>query len=412
MNYERVFCTGSDKLEPFWLGIQKLAERVDASWEIRHFERESFPEIAREELVHANLAAHFSENDLLTALWACGDLPRQLDPEGQFGQPPITVLRTPRFLVDLYLWNKVDISIHDHTFVGAFGNLSGDSINCVYEFATADDSDPNVRTGALNRKTFERLRPGDVRAIEEGRRFIHQVWHLTQPTITIALRTWDYRPEVNPFLYLDPGLTWRYKPGLLTESEQRRIQLARYLFSRCHPRRIALTEALILSSGPFAGLSTLFGCSDACHSDDWLDLSRTLESSDLFWLRAGLAAIKAYEYRSAVSWNNLIDYEQREVIAALSTCRNRTELRGFPIRASLDDLVDTVVRMSSKGVLSFQLEPGHMTLIKQMAAGKKSDHLLTAVLREHPDLAVDSESMQEVCASLRALPLLQPLWVD
>jgi hypothetical protein len=137
-----------------------------------------------------------------------------------------------------------------------------------------------------------------------------------------------------------------------------------------------------------------------------------LESSDLFWLRAGLAAIKAYEYRSAVNWKNLVDYEQREVIAALSTCRNRSELKRFPIRASLDDLVDVVSRMSSKGVLSFQLEPGHVTLIKQMAAGKKSDNLLAAVLREHPDLAVDSESMQEVCASLRALPLLQPLWLD
>jgi len=138
------------------------------------------------------------------------ELPEQFHKLAAFGQPPVTLFAHENFIIEAYFWLKPETAIHDHAFNGAFTNLLGSSLSVTYEFVEADSLEERVRRGRLLQRGQELLGPGHVTRIESGQKFIHRIWHLSQPTVTLVIRTRRI-PE--------PCRQWRYYPnGLSIES--------------------------------------------------------------------------------------------------------------------------------------------------------------------------------------------------
>ncbi|MEZ5347183.1 MAG: hypothetical protein R2681_16675 [Pyrinomonadaceae bacterium] len=190
--------------------FSELGKTVEDLWVDKNYDEELFPEIAAKALKEANLPEKVNAWEVLE--WTLGQthLPDQKDLPGRFGDPPITLYNSPRFHIDTYFWLEGTTSIHQHAFCGAFQVLHGSSIHSWYEF------DPKVRVntfaqvGDINLKQCEILSVGDVQEIWAGKDYIHSLFHLDQPSVTIVVRThksplylpqFDYR---KPFLALDP----------------------------------------------------------------------------------------------------------------------------------------------------------------------------------------------------------------
>jgi hypothetical protein len=187
-----------------------LGEKVEKLWRDGNYDEEDFPSIAKRALQEANLPEKVSAWEVIE--WTLGQthLPEQKDLPGRFGDPPITLYNSPRFHIDTYFWLEGTTSIHQHAFCGAFQVLHGSSIHSWYEFDRKEKVNSFTEIGDMNLKSCELLSVGDAQEIWAGKRYIHSLFHLDQPSVTIVVRThksplflpqFDYR---KPCLAMDP----------------------------------------------------------------------------------------------------------------------------------------------------------------------------------------------------------------
>jgi hypothetical protein len=125
-----------------------------------------------------------------------------------FGEPPITVYRGRDFYISALYWLDGTTSIHQHGFSGAFRVLVGSSIHAEYAFARQEAVNSRLLVGDLGFAGAELLRPGDVRPIRAGDAFIHALFHLERPSVTIVIRTDADDVGTPQFRYYRPGLAF------------------------------------------------------------------------------------------------------------------------------------------------------------------------------------------------------------
>jgi len=117
-----------------------------------------------------------------------GRIPPPSYPDVQFSDCRITTFRDPRFYVQTLVWMTGSVAIHDHTFAGAFRVQAGTALHATYRFTRGEEVSSRAEVGTLELVGVEHLRPGDVRAIEPGWEFIHCLFHLGSPSVTMLAR--------------------------------------------------------------------------------------------------------------------------------------------------------------------------------------------------------------------------------
>jgi ribosomal protein L16 Arg81 hydroxylase len=207
--------------------FEELGSRVQDLWLAKHFDERAFPEVAmkaleemppRERTNHVDIARH---GLLATAI------PRQHDLEATFGEPPLTLFHGQDFHVEALFWIDGLVSIHQHSFSGAFHVLEGSSIHCEYTFAQRERINARMLLGDVTLKGAELLKAGDSRPIPGGRQFAHATYHMDRPTVTIVVRTVS-EPENRPqYTYRRPCLA--LAPQEMQARTMRRLQLLRML---------------------------------------------------------------------------------------------------------------------------------------------------------------------------------------
>jgi hypothetical protein len=188
------------------LDFIKLGEQLEADWRAADYDEGVFPSLAADGLRSAGLHEKYSAWQVLE--WTLGqtELPKQRDVSGRFGDPPITIFSGPRFHIDVYFWFHGTTSTHQHGFCGAFQVMHGSSIHSWYEFDLKDKVNSFCEIGEMRLKTCELLNVGDVQPILPGRQYIHGLFHLDHPSVSIVVRT-DKSPLFLPqFDYHKPGL--------------------------------------------------------------------------------------------------------------------------------------------------------------------------------------------------------------
>ncbi len=192
--------------------IRKTAETVDGQWKKAGYAIDALPKIATEALTASGLTPCSDIQSFFDELAREPRFPTQLGLHSKFGDPPLTLYSTDRFVIDLYLWLKPSTSIHSHDFAGAFTVLHGKSLHIQYDFSDRLSYSDGIITGHLGLRSTEVLDKGAVRTISEGLEFVHQVLHLSTPTVSLVIRNTTKPEHKRPLYQL-------WKSGLAAKSD-------------------------------------------------------------------------------------------------------------------------------------------------------------------------------------------------
>jgi hypothetical protein len=258
--------------------FQKLGEEIEALWRDMNYNEEIFPEIAAAALKRAGLPTKLTAWEIVEWTLRQNELPPQKDVHAKFGDPPITLFVAPRFYIDAYFWFDGTTAIHQHSFCGAFQVLLGSSIHSWYEFERRDAVNSFTETGDMNLKVCELLKVGDVQEIWAGRRYVHSLFHLDQPSVTIVVRTEKspmFLPQYSyhkPFLAIDPFFQH--------DTTTKKIQAITTLIRSKHPDTDRLINELLETSdfqSSFSILSTVHSFLQSNQLDQLFNLSGSAE---------------------------------------------------------------------------------------------------------------------------------------
>ena len=223
--------------------FNKVGKELEEAWRAKDYDEAIFPVMAAEALKNANLPSQVTPWEVIEWTLAQSELPRQKDVPGRFGEPPITLFVAPRFHIDVYFWFEGTTSIHQHGFCGAFQVLEGSSIHSWYEFERGDAVNSFCELGEMSLKLCELLEVGAVQEIRPGRQYIHSLFHLDHPSVTIVART-DKSPLFLPqYDYQKPSLA--VDPFYEQESLIKKLQSVTALFRAQHPEADRLVSDLL-----------------------------------------------------------------------------------------------------------------------------------------------------------------------
>jgi hypothetical protein len=169
--------------------FNELGNALERRWQRAGYDIRAFPGLAVDALAAADLARLVPPTDILRWILSTAVVPPQNDLDGEFGDLPITIFKGSRFIVDAYYWLDGTTSIHQHAFAGGFQVLAGGSVHSRYRFDERHIVNEHFAVGDLALEEVELLALGDIRPILPGRQYIHSLFHLNRPSISIVIRT-------------------------------------------------------------------------------------------------------------------------------------------------------------------------------------------------------------------------------
>jgi hypothetical protein len=182
----------------------ELGRTVLARWKEQNFALASFPEIARIAIEERPPAKHVDIPSLIRGFLL--DDEQSFQTQSGFGQPELVVYDNPRFYIQILFWLEGTTDIHQHEFSGAFHVLEGSSIHSRFEFEKSESISAHLRVGQLRMTSTQLLETGSTVPIVSGRGYIHSLFHLDTPSLTVVVRT-HTDPGTGPqFTYLPPHL--------------------------------------------------------------------------------------------------------------------------------------------------------------------------------------------------------------
>jgi hypothetical protein len=251
-----------------------LGLRVENAWRETNYSETAFPEIATQALADAGLCEKVTPSDIIRWLGSEPQLPKQLDIEANFGNPPITLFYGPRFCIEIYFWVDGTTEIHQHAFAGAFQVLVGSSIHSRYSFQEDRPISQHFRIGQVKFETCELLQESDVRPILPGAEYIHALFHLDRPSATIAVRTFGLPANQPQYSYRKPFLA--IDPFYREPSVVRKLQVVSMLLTLRDPVHDELINELLATAdlhASFLILQTAFQHLSGSHIDKVFQLA-------------------------------------------------------------------------------------------------------------------------------------------
>jgi hypothetical protein len=185
--------------------FRKLGDDLTARWRAKGNREDAFPSIAAATLRDHDAPSHVSPAQILDWALNADTLPRQ-DPSDL--DLAITAYWSERFSIYLLFWVDGTTLIHDHSAWGAFQVLAGSSLHTTYSFAEAERVTSCAALGALDVRQLETLKRGDVREVAVGRDFIHSLFHLDRPSVSIAIFTKSPPNYAALYAYLTSGFAY------------------------------------------------------------------------------------------------------------------------------------------------------------------------------------------------------------
>jgi hypothetical protein len=213
--------------------FQRLGRKVDQEWSARGRRSHQLAGIATEALAEMPAPDEMTPEMVLSTLAVGRDLPKQRKSSDAFGQPPTVLYQNEDLEIQVLTWLDGTTSTHQHGFDGAFQVMAGCSLHVPYSFEQDEVlADGHLVAGKLTMIGTEILRPGDVRPIVSGPEFIHALFHLERPSVTIVVRNaWSHLPFPQ-YDYRLPGFGW----DALDKDDRLRLRM-RGLHSLCRLNR-------------------------------------------------------------------------------------------------------------------------------------------------------------------------------
>jgi len=364
--------------------LGKLAVRLDAQWKAAGYKAGVFPKLA------AGALAGFRPDDgdrlhaLSDSLLRSRTFPAPLNPFGLAGPPAFTVWANPRFVVNVYAYMTPAVIIHDHNFAGAFVNILGRSLHCTYRWADAERINPSVQVGSLSLRAGDLVPEDRVETIEAGAGFIHQVWHLSRPTVVVVIRTRALpRRTVRQFEYLRPAVaTEILRDEAQVPRTSQRFEYASKLMQCLRASRNGVSYAmqLIEKERPWEAVWHLVENWDFLQTNGALgDVMTLAAKSHGSWFRAMETAGPRILLFYSINWRRVLLESDRVVLASLLTFdswhRISDVLRSLWPETAPEVLVaDSLRRLARTGVIPLRLDDvRHAVLLRALRGDEEPD---------------------------------------
>ena len=401
--------------------VRQLGEEVEEAWGRTDYATNAFAPIATKAVEGYALDEQFDLDEFRDWLSTADKLPEQRDPASRLGNPAITLWRNSRFVIDIYFW--IDpTGLHDHGFVGAFSNLAGESLHCVYGLGSVAEPAPGVLLSSLDLEIVERLDKGSIRPILGGRKFAHQVWHLSRPTVTMCVRTADHDPRLGQYAYFYPrvGVEQRRKQGGQDQLFQKRLQFLSFLASSGDPLLERYVENLISNADAWQAIQFVLSLHDNAEGGLLEHLSLLNRLLDLLEARYGawigeFAASLEYRLReNRVKWRELRNADQRLLAAVLLTFSNRDDIIGAirkyrGANQPVEWIADRLKGMIGSNGLAVVINDFQFAMLRDLILGHSEAEVVGAALA-HGGHEQREADLHRLCSALKQIDIFQPLF--
>lgn len=386
----------------------QLGESIEARWQEHDYRDAALPAIAEQELLRTPPHESVSPWDLAQL----GRKPQRMPEQGSpgFGQPPLAVWGSGRMYIEVLYWLQATTAIHQHSFSGAFAVLEGSSLHTQYTFRATHELSDYLHLGKLAWTSSELLTRGAVRQIHSGPAYIHALFHLDHPSVSVVVR--NYQDEDAP-----PQLGY-FPPGLGTEESavdprvHRSLELYRMLVDIGRPKDAA---KLLGGLAGDADLMTVYVAMAAIGNND---TERAIASRvrtqahkrhgaviDTLALAIELEkeAARITELRSQVTDPNL-----RYLLALLLVVPTDTALATLIAERYLGrdlalSMLVAIKELARLGAFSTSVGDDHLRIVEYMLQGKP----VAEIVRAYPP--ADRIQARQRHADIKALPMLARL---
>lgn len=381
-----------------------LGRMVAAEWDRRGRRVGSLAESATAALGRLPPGPEVGSMEVLEHAVGCEDLPAlQSGLSDVFGQPPLVLFAADDFYIQALNWIDGTTDVHQHGFDGAFAVAEGMSLHVPYRFSPGDRmADGHLVVGELAMGEPEILRPGDVRPITSGFGFVHALFHLERPTLTIVVRNLSSGLDDPQYSYLRPGLGFdKLWSGKRTG---KRLQ-ALGAMHRLDPAAARVRVAGLVADGP-PWLSFL-AAHDALYRTGWTEdvaeLCRTLGRR-----LPALAGVLGAAFEAEARQGNVLarrglltERSHRTFLALLANLPDREAVRSvvgalYPGEEPERRILEWVVELSS---------PRYRTV----SGLRLNDDQLAALRARLDQEAPLQDALESLAAGLDAPPLLREL---
>jgi hypothetical protein len=418
--------------------FDELGAIVEQRWRDKNYDEAAFADIAAKALDEMPPHQHLNAWEVIRWLHTTPQLPRQMDVEGRFGNPPITLFVGNRFYIDIYFWLDGTTSIHQHAFSGAFQLLLGSSIHSQYEFRQEAQINQHLAIGQVDFKQVELLEVGQTRKIVSGNRFIHSLFHLDRPSATITVRTQQDTQTLPQWDYLKPCLA--RDPFFRNETAVKKLQSLSLLLGMKHPDTDAFIKDLLAT----ADFPLTFSILDMVYTQ-----FTTNAVEQVFHLGKGLERFQVLLEAARKRHGQLVDLlppvfnemqrqnaivqrrqfltagEQRFFLALLLNVPDKKLLldlvgKRFPEADALDTIGEWLTELSTTKVYGSQepnilgigdFDDDYLFVFQQMMRGVSNAEIEAAIDKEFsPDYADDlKKELEMICQRLRNAALFQAI---
>lgn len=416
--------------------FEELGGLIEQRWRDQNYAESAFPEIAAQSLSESNLCDRVDPWAIIGWVHSAATLPVQMDLQAKFGNPPITIYVGPRFYIDVYYWLDGTTTIHQHAFSGAFQVLHGSSVHAGYRFEVAREINPHLLTGTLSFRDVSLLARGDVREIHPGPEFIHSLFHLERPSVTITIRTYKAPNFSRQYSYLKPSLA--INPFFTDVALTKRVQTVALLLRMKHPEADKFVGELVESSDFHTGHAVLREAFDfLCHREleEIVGLTRSRDRFEALLDRARrkhgelvdlLEPVYEEEWRQAEIIRRRAEVkneDHRFLMALLLNVPERIRLlelvnERFPDVDAIDLVVRWVRELSATrtfgareaSVLGAQeFNHGHLFVLRSLLQGLSIEEIKTCAASEvQPESGV--WPIEEMVSELRAHPMFKGIY--
>jgi hypothetical protein len=404
--------------------LRTLAARIDREWKAAGSKVAAFPAIAARVLEEAQPHREYDLGSLAEWTLSQRTFPSACNPFGPLGPPAFTIWSDGRFFANVYAYTTPEVVIHDHDFAGAFINLSGTTIHATYEFPDAERIAPEVHVGELAVRDVEVVRQGDVRRIDPGRRFIHQVWHVDQPTVVLVIRTGPLpAPARRQFQYLHAGFaTEVFRDGAMSLDAPERFRYTRKMVEALRGSSdggIDYLKSLLQRERPWDAVWHFL--------DNWRHLRAHGALDDLLrlgirhqgaWFAGVAEAGSELDLFTSIQWPNVRLEEDRITLALLMTLRGWQPMREWlerllPGAAPEERFAASLRRLGEEGVIPLQLGPPGAAMLSCILKSDGKRGTWRRNVRESFEIAnrADWATANTIERTLREHRLLAPLFI-
>lgn len=220
--------------------FRRAGDEILRRWRAAEFDERLFPELVPEVLGEADLHRGVSLEALVDDVLFSEELPPAAVSK-TFSDAGVCVYHDQRFVMEALTWLDASTAVHQHNFCGAFQVLAGSSLHTEYSFHPTRRINEQLSFGRLERGELTLLEAGAISPILAGDAFIHRLFHLERPSLSLVVRT-VVQGASPQYAYAEPGIA--FDPFKRPEELDQRIKMLRVLERLGLSRQTELLERL------------------------------------------------------------------------------------------------------------------------------------------------------------------------